>query len=103
MEHGINPTSILVYLASHTTFPNDLGASHVERTVDRVSIDIRTTHSRDHCRACYNECRRIFASLINSPDANFYQLMPIGFQDFSRINFHRYVYDVELKNFTLQR
>lgn len=96
---------ILIYLASHTTDPNGLGASHREKTVDRVSIDIRTRMSRAHVRNCYNECRRIFGSRINFPvgDTTFAQLMPINMTDFTTMGFYRYVYDIYLKNWIVAR
>ncbi len=103
IDYNFTATTILIYLASHTTEPNGLGPSHPERTVDRVSVDIRTKKSRSHLRNCYNEVRRIFASRVNTPDSNFQQWIPIGFQDFSTIEFFRYVYDLNLRNWVLAR
>lgn len=112
LDFATGGTSVLIYLPSHTTDPNGLGPLHKERTVDRVSLDIRTkvcssgdTTPRGHGRKVYNECRRIFASRINDPfgDQSFLQLMPIGFVDFTTQNFFRYVYDVYLRNWTVTR
>lgn len=105
LEYYSDGTHILIYLPSHLTDPNGLGPSHRERTVDRVSIDIRTKKSRSHLRKCYNECRAIFAPRINDPfgDQSFAQLMPIGFTDFTTQGFYRYVYDIYLKNWTVER
>ena len=103
LDYSNVPTNVLFYLVSHTTSPNDLGASHRERTVDRVSIDIRSKESRAHLLNCYNECRRIFSGKVNNPDGSFAQWLSIGFQDFSKSGFFRYVYDIELKNWIVTR
>ena len=103
LDYNMQTTHVLFFLVSHTTEPNGLGPSHREKTVDRVSLDIRTKKGRDHLRKVYNEIRRIISTNINSPDSNFLQLIPIGFTDFSSIGFHRYVYDVYLRNWTVVR
>jgi hypothetical protein len=110
-DHATANDHILIYSSSHTTDPNDLGASHKERTVDRVSIDIRTkyvasgeTSPRLHGRRVYNEIRRIFAGKINLFDSGaFQQMIPIGYIDFSSHGFFRYVYDIYLRNWVVAR
>lgn len=104
LDFATSNDHIILYLVSHTTDPNDLGASHKERTVDRVSIDIRTKVSRAHLLKVYNEVRRIFSTRINNFDSSaFQQMIPIGFQDFSTPGFFRYVYDVYLRNWVVSR
>jgi hypothetical protein len=98
-----SPTKILIYQTSHEITPNDLGPAFRMKTVDRVSIDIRSRYSRDHTRKVYNQVRACFQGKYNWPDANFQQVIPINFQDFSTINFFRYVYDIYLRNWTVSQ
>lgn len=97
LNYNLKTTYILFYGPSHITKPNDLGPDFSEETTDRISMDIRTKLSRDHLRNCYNECRRIVRANINSPGTGSQQVIPLSFQDFSTINFFRYVYDVQVK------
>lgn len=90
-------TNVLVYSAAHTIKPNDIGANYREETTDRVSIDIRTRKSRTHVRNCYAEAKRIVGLNTNNPSSEFSYIENVEYIDFSKIDFHRYVYDVRLK------
>lgn len=96
-------TNVLFYLAAHTIKPNDLGASYKEETSDRISIDIRTRESRDHLRNCYAEAKRIVGTKTNAPHADYPYLESVEMKDFSTIDFHRYVYDVRLRNWVVAK
>jgi len=105
-----NRDHIGIYLSGHSTVPNALGGKS-ERAVHRVSIDIRTVYrtasvsTRTHLRKLYNEVRRIVGTNLNDPDANFNEIMPLSYVDFSDRSkgFGRYVYDVQLKIMNLAR
>ena len=94
---------ILIYLSSHTIDPNGLGSSYVTRTVDRVSVDIRTKVSRNALRLIYLECKRIFALNVHPTDGTFLELTQIGFTDYTTVGFYRYVFDIYLKNWVVQQ
>lgn len=100
---GSSPTKILIYQVSHDISPNDLGANFKMKTVDRVSVDIRSRYSRAHARKVYNQVRACFCAKYNWPDSNFQQVIPINTMDFSTVNFFRLVADYYLKNWTVSQ
>ena len=94
---------VLLYLVSHQTIPNDLGASYKELFVDRVSVDIRVKNNRSLLREFYSECKRIVGANVNDPDADWHQVREVSVQDLSKPGFNRYVMDIELKNWVVTK
>ena len=107
-----SPIQIIIYSAGHTNTPNGLGENYRDATVDRVSIDIRVksnagpTETWDLGRLAYNEVRSIISGgIVNNPDGSFQQILRDAdtVQDFSTAGFFRYVMDVRLRNWLVER
>jgi len=110
LDYAFIAANILIYPVSHTNTPNGLGPDYRDATVDRVSIDIRVKsdspdNTWDLGRKVYNEVRNIISGgIVNNPDGSFQQILSdVGFQDFSQAGFFRYVLDVNLRNWVVER
>ena len=96
---------VLLYLVNYMTEPQGLWTTN-KKTVEDVSVDIRTCVSRSHYLKVKNEVERILDANISQPESNSRNLlMPIRNKDLSdkSTGLWRSVIDVRLTNFSIAR
>lgn len=100
-----NNDFILLYeFAPHVTEPNSIGASR-KKTLDSVSIDIRTMATRAHGIKLRDEVERIIDANIINPDSSYHLAVPLNVKDLSdkNVGMWRWVWNMNLINLNLAR